>query len=120
MDLSPVLLGLRHGDDQHTVLHFGGDGETVDLLLLSSSGGQRDLPLEGADPPLALDEVADKLLVAGAVDDAGDLEEARVGVPVDPDVVLLGAGQGEVQDVGRGRVEEVDLGVEVLVVALGR
>lgn len=53
------------------------------------------------------------------MDDAGDVDVALVGVPVYADVFLLGAGEGEVEDVFALVLEDVEGGGEVVGV-LGR
>ncbi|CAH0049567.1 unnamed protein product [Clonostachys solani] len=117
VDLGPLLLDLGDGDDEEAVLHPGGDAHAVDVaVLLAAGGGQGDGALEGADAPLGGGgEGLEEGLVARAVDDAGDGEGGGVRVPVDADVLLLGAGEGGVEDVGGRGVEDVDGGGEGLV-----
>lgn len=113
VDLSPLLLGLGHRDDQDAILHLGRDTQTINLVaLISSHGGQRHSALEHTDLALTGGQGVEEGLVAGTVDNAGDLEEAAVGVPVDTNVLLLGAREGDVDDVRLFGVEDVDGRVE--------
>jgi hypothetical protein len=124
-DLSPLSLELGHGDDEQAVLHAGGDAEGVDFLSLwltltlllllllllvveDGRGRERDATLKHANAALGRGHGALEDVVAGAMDDAGDAQDAGLGVPVNADVLLLGAGQGNVQDVGGVGVEDVD------------
>lgn len=119
MDLGPLLLGLGNGDDEDSVLHLGSNAKSVDLVLVVDvCGGQSDAALKHADLALAGAERLEELLVSGAVDDSGNVELALVGVPVDADVLLDGAGERDVQDIGLLRVEGVDGRNEAVVVLL--
>lgn len=74
------------------------------LIPLSA---QPDLTLENPNLSLIERQRFQELLIAGAVDDAGDAEFGLVGVPVYADVFFAGAGEGEVDYVGVGGGEDV-------------
>lgn len=117
-NLGPVLFKLGHDDDEDAILHLGRDVVSIDKVAVTAVArggpgrGEDDVALEEADAALARGQSGEEGLVARTVDDAGDAEAGRVWVPGDTEVLLAGAGQGDVDDVGRLGVEDVDRGGE--------
>jgi hypothetical protein len=113
VDLSPLLLGLGDSDDQDTVLHLSRDAQAINLIaLVGSHRRQRHGALKQANLAFAGGKGVEEGLVARAMYDTSNLEKAAVGVPVDANVLLLCAGEGDVDDVRLFGVEDVDGWVE--------
>jgi len=74
---------------------------------------QADHALESADFALVQRQALQELLVAGAVDDARDVDLGLFGIPVDSHVFLFGPGQADVDHVRVFCVEDVGFGLEV-------
>lgn len=108
-DLSPlVLLHLGYANNQHAVLHLGRNPIPVNfVLLLVLTGRQLHRPLKLADSPLRGTHSLQESLVPGPVNDTGDAQVAGLRVPVDADVLLLGARYRDVEDVFGVRLEEI-------------
>lgn len=114
LDLGPALFNLGDSHHEYTILQLGTDTLAVDLLTL-----QLDLPLEHTNGTLALAlQCLEELLVADTVDHASDVQGRRLGVPVHADVLLLGAGNGEVEGVGARRREKIERWCESLNIVL--
>lgn len=104
LDIPSIPLRDRH--NQHPVLHLRAHAVLVHHRRRRPAA-QPHLPLKHAHLPLVQRQRFEELLIAGAIDDARDRQLRLVGVPVDADVLLLGAGEGDVDDVVFIRVKDV-------------
>lgn len=120
MDLSPLLLDLGDCDDQNAILHLGGNGIAVNLIPVGASRGRQcDVTLKHTNLSLGCGQSAEELLISGTMNDAGNVQDAALAIPVDADVFLLGSGEGYVEDVGPLGTEDVDGWGEGGVVVVG-
>jgi hypothetical protein len=123
LHVCPLLLHLRHCDNEDSVLQFRRDGIAVNLLLLIASKGRKlNRALENAYLSLSLHKAAQERLVARSVYNTGDIEIAFLGIVVDANVFLACAWESDVQDVCGCGCEDVDRWGEGirLVIGIGR
>lgn len=112
LNLHILAIQLRDGNDQDAIVHSRRNSIDIHLGRVGATA-QTDLALKDAHMALVEREGFQKVLVAGAVDDAREAEFALVGVPVHADVFLFGSREGDVDDVCIFGVEDVGRGGEV-------
>lgn len=108
-----LLLGnLGHNDNQDAMLHPSRNASIVNNNIRVGSPSiprrQRHMTIKDADSTLRRHEGSDEGLVSGPVDDASDAQARPLRIPVEADVGLVGAGEGDVNGKGRGIAEDVD------------
>jgi hypothetical protein len=112
LDIHKLAIHLRHSHSQNTILQLRRDALNIHMSRVRAAS-QPDHPLESANLALVKRQTLEELLVAGSVNHPSDVDLGFLGVPVDSDVFLFGAGQAEVDHVRIVGVEDVGIGGEV-------
>ncbi|QSS54989.1 hypothetical protein I7I53_02734 [Histoplasma capsulatum var. duboisii H88] len=113
---------LRQSDDEDTIKQLRTDVVRIDTCDGPVAGSKADLPLKDADfarSPVDDEGVAELLVHVGAVHHAREQEGGGLGIVVDRDVLLLCAGEGDVDDILGRRVEDVGAGHKVHLFVVG-
>jgi hypothetical protein len=112
-DFDELAVHLRDGDTKHAILQLGSNALNVHLGRVGSAS-QPDLPLEGAHLPLVQSQCLQELFIARPVDNACDIKLRLFGVPVDANILFLGAREVDVDDIGVLSVEDISFRLEVI------
>jgi len=117
LHLDIILVQLRDLDDQDAVLQFGRDGFGIDLGRVGP-GTETNLPLERTDLALVHRKRLEDLLISRPVRDTSNADLRLLRVPIDADILLLGAGQADMNDEAVLGIEDINIGLVVGILTL--